>query len=488
MPIDDEASIDYRLPITYVRVAGGIDEVHDKIDGSTGRTHSFTITAETGADLASLQRIPLSLGGKSDVTFELSADGRLTGTLLKRTGDDRSAIWRTAISAAGTVVGAAGPVLLTQGPPGWAALAGAAVVAGGAAVVYTGIRELVNDVHRDDIETTGQPLTERPIDPTDEGVPKLYVDQCPTEALVLARYRAARKQATKRHSVVVHALLDDLSTDRTVEVRQLEALLRSIEVGLATAEREYAIWQQTQRTVTTIAFDERLRVDELPTAAQLAAWCASPTAHDGGWRDLALGAHTVVSIDLIDDPVKGEPREAKGAVDVFSTMDVMYRPPRPAIIRVWRLTKKEAMFEAAKIETRRLDVSYPGNEKELSIRSKDRETLDLDFDVNGALTKVAISSTSSTIRRAEQVESALSAAGTAIAAGKTIREAVSPASLVDQLAERKAAKELGLLPTPEDPLQTLRDQHEEARLRAQLRVAEQISNSNIVPVVVQFSD
>lgn len=498
MPSDKETSIEYRLPITYVRVTGGIDEVHDKIDGSTSRTHSLTITAETGADLSSLQKIPLSLGGKSDVTFNLTADGRLTGTVLKRTGDDRSAVWKAAVSAAGTVVGAAGPALLAQGPPGWAALAGAAVVAGGATVVYSGTRDLSShearleavrgEGARDVSDTTEEPLTPQSIDPAAVGVPDLYLQECPTEALVLARYRAARKLAAERHSVVVHALLRESPSRGTAELRQVEALLRSIEVGLSNAEREFAIWQQKQRTVKTTAFDERFRGNELPTADQLAQWCASPTAAGGGWRELAVNALTVVSIDLVDDPVKGEPREAKGAVDVFSTMDVMYRSPRPAILQVWRLTKQDSAFEAAKIETRRLDIILPGNEKELSIRSNDRETLDLGFDADGALTKVVVSSTSAAIRRAEQIDSTLTGFGTAITAGKDIRDAISPASLVDQLAERKAAGELGLIPTPEDPLKALRDQLEEARLRAQLRVAEQINSSSIVPVVVQFSD
>lgn len=74
-----------------------------------------------------------------------------------------------------------------------------------------------------------------------------------------------------------------------------------------------------------------------------------------------------------------------------------------------------------------------------------------------------------------------------VTSGKDLRDALAPPSLVDRAAEAKAAAELGLVPTQDDPLKELKAQLEENELRARLRVAEQLQASRSVPVFVSLT-
>jgi hypothetical protein len=110
------------------------------------------------------------------------------------------------------------------------------------------------------------------------------------------------------------------------------------------------------------------------------------------------------------------------------------------------------------------------------------------FDESGALSTVTTQTTDPTLQRAKDVATLLPALPSALDAGSDLRKALTPPSLVDQAAEAKAAKELGLIKSPADPLQPLRDRLEEARLLAQLKLAEQLSSATSPPVMITVSE
>jgi len=110
------------------------------------------------------------------------------------------------------------------------------------------------------------------------------------------------------------------------------------------------------------------------------------------------------------------------------------------------------------------------------------------FDESGALSTVTTQTTDPTLQRAKDVATLLPALPSALDAGSDLRKALTPPSLVDQAAEAKAAKELGLIKSPADPLLPLRDRLEEARLLAQLKLAEQLSSATSPPVMITVSE
>lgn len=244
-----------------------------------------------------------------------------------------------------------------------------------------------------------------------------------------------------------------------------------------------ALWNRTRSTADQLA--GRL------ASPGLEIWAESPT-DQGQWSELAHGLHIAVSVDLENDPVKGQPTFTRGTIDVFSSSrEVMYRQPRPAVLRVWKLipTASGQAFETPiEVECRRLEVNYPGNETEIDISSGADTTraVAVEFDDNGALTKITTDLIDASLQRARDVSGLVSAASEAATAGANLRKAVAPPTLVERAAEQKAAKELGLVPSELDPLEPVRQQLEEARLRAQLKIAEQIAVSNSVPILVQF--
>lgn len=267
--------------------------------------------------------------------------------------------------------------------------------------------------------------------------------------------------------------------------------MASIEVGAAKAERKYESWRQAKRTVASHSFDRRLMIDDLPTRQALEIWAESPT-DQGQWSELAHGLHIAVSVDLENDPVKGQPTFTRGTIDVFSSSrEVMYRQPRPAVLRVWKLipTASGQAFETPiEVECRRLEVNYPGNETEIDISSGADTTraVAVQFDDNGALTKITTDLTDASLQRARDVSGLVSAASEAATAGANLRKASLHLRWLSEQPSRKPQRNSDLCQANLTPQEPVRQQLEEARLRAQLKIAEQIAESNSVPILVQF--
>jgi hypothetical protein len=156
-------------------------------------------------------------------------------------------------------------------------------------------------------------------------------------------------------------------------------------------------------------------------------------------------------------------------------------------MRVWKVSvgATEGTYALKLQEVTRLLVSYAGNEAELNLASRiTTRAVAASFDENGALTKLATETIDERLQRARDVASLLEAIKTGASTGAEIGKIFAPPTLVEQAAEAKAASELGLIPKTEDPLSSLRSQVEEARLRAQLKIAEQIATSSSPLTVV----
>lgn len=482
--------LEFRLPITYVRVAGSVDEVHDPCDPSPKRSYALAVTTETGSDTRTLQKVPLRIGGKADLAFSLAPDGRLLSTTVAQVSRDQGPDWTTAAKVAGAFTGLAAPALLAAGPPGWAVLGGGALLTGGAVLAATGARTFgpaVAHAEGDPDPTGGDVPADVP--PQEAGVPEAYVEADPAAARELARYRlalAATRDAHSRTVLTASAATDGSGLDRA---RALAGLLRQIETGLASAEHRLEVWREKHKQISTHLVDTRLRVDELPTQAELKRWLSDASKARPLWHALVESSGTAVTIDLEEDEALGEPTDTHTAdLDLLSSPEVRHRPPRPATLRVWRVTRaaKDAV-EPHLLEIRRLTVAFPGNEREFALRSATQDQLDLVFEADGALTRVQVGSTSPALQRADQLSAAVTGGIDGVSLGQGLREALAPPSLVDRAAQEKAARELGLVPTAVDPLAELRRQHEEASLRAQIRLADQIASSTIPPVLVQFT-
>lgn len=483
----------YRLPVTYLRATGSVTTTTD-VDGTATTEYKVAVTTELGADLRT--RCAVSIDERTlatqKATWSLTTDGRLTGADLSLTAEPW-ARWRAGLKVGAMVAGYAAPALLAAGPPGWAglaALAGAATL-GGAAIAGGGsLRSLVDDTG------VGREAPEGPADaaPGEWGVHPTYVAEHPADAQRLANLRECLTVTANAHARALRAssLAEDAADQEAWDARaaRLQRLLGSASVAAARAEHAYATWLAATTTVTVTQHDVRLTVDQLPTLAELRAWAS---AGDGmphsEWVSMVADLRVAVCVDLEpsgDDDVSRGLTFAPGK----SHTQVHYRPPRPAILRVFTATPTDdGHYDLEPAELRRVAVACPGNETVISIETAHDVTnaVAVTFDESGALTKVVTDLKDRTVQRAADLSEAVGSIGEAVTAGKDLREALAPPSLVDRAAEAKAAAELGLVPATEDPLKDLKAQLAEAQLRAQLRLAEQIQASTSVPVLVTLS-
>jgi hypothetical protein len=501
-PKQPDPSFSYRLPVTFVRVVGASHKTVSAVAGQSKTSYDAVVTTELGADSRTRQLV--SLDGRHlaerKVNWTFTPDGRLSGTDVAMT-TNTAAPWLAALRMGGAVAGIAAPALAAAGPIGWAGLAAATgLAAAGTAIAVTRSHRvpagsagmIVADEVDEDVPVQ-PPRLDYSVDPVAEGVDCLYVSEHPDAALTLANYRRARREAAARHSVAVLAsaaggCVDSQDSTRTVLC--LERVLASVEVGLAKAEEVYRAWCTSMQHTTTTRFDERIPIDLLPTSGEL-LWAAEHPDGSEPWKALVTNLRLAISFDLVPDEVEGERKQPREPViDLSPSDDVIYRGPRPGLLRIWRAEPNQtgSAWQLDERELRRLaHVVCPGNERSVVLDHKDdRFSSALAFDDNGAIVKLGAEVTDASLQRAASVADLLSATKDSLEAGQSIRAAVSGPTLVEQAAEAKAAKELGLVPTTDDPLDKLRKQVEEARLRAQLTVADQLARSASVPVFVQF--
>lgn len=490
-PADREITFAYRLPLTYVRVTG-TRTTTNSLDNRREITRKSVITTESGADL--LTRIPVRMSLKDMATqkstWTLMADGRLTGSEVT-TAVESGAAWKAAFEVGAGVLGAVGVPLLGAGPPGWIALAAVA----GTAAVGTGLfvhgnRTLTGEFYGAAYKCERPEVPDA--DPADWDVHALYVEEEPSAAVSLASYRATLTAAANEHA---HALYASMAPNADLAECQsradlLHRILVSASAGARQAEAIYAQWRLTKSTVTTTDVDERLRIDDFPTREALKLWASGPTG-SAAWASLVDTLAVAVSVDL--EPIPGDNgKEPRLDFEPTSSGDVVhYRQPRPAVLRTWKVMPAESNSYTLELaERRNVFVAYPGNEAELNVSLSDdtSSAASATFDEAGALTKVTSETIDRALQRARDVSALMPAIASAAESGSKLRDLLSPPSLVDRAAEAKAATELGLTESPSDPLKPLRDQLEEERLRAALRLSRQLATSNSPPVIVSFSE
>lgn len=493
-----DVSFFYRLPVTYVRVTGTRSESSD-LDHARTTECKATVTTEVGADFRTRCPVILSAGSLATqkATWNLTSDGRLTGAEVTTTVEPM-ADWGAAIQGGATVAGIAGPALLAAGPLGWVALAGAV----GVAALGTGLLvdrvSLLADLRHE--EGTVVPDLPDDASPATWGVHEGYVATHEGDAKELANLRSCLAEAAHGHAGAVRAatMAEQPEEQRywANRVEYLRRMLSSASVGAARAETTYAAWVVSQVEVSIENHDFRFPVDVLPSGPDLEAWVA-----DAGqqtypiWAEMLSELRVAVSVDL--EQIEGDNGIERNLTftPTTSSESVHYRSPRPAVVRVWDVTSETQGSHSNKRyslrlrETQRIPIAYPGNETTITIETGHDSTnaVAVSFDESGAMTKVATEIKDPRLQRASDVSSLLTKVNDSVTAGKNLRDAMSPPSLVDRAAEAKAAAELGLVPAAEDPLKDLKAQLAEQQLRAQLKLAEQMQNATSIPVFVSVS-
>ncbi len=479
----EDPSFVYRLPVTFVRIVGERRLTTSQFqDENPVTTRESVVTTELGADPLTAIRVVVDAGAltSQQATWTLRTDGRLAGSDVATTVEPLAG-WKTAIQIGALVAGAG--VALAGGPPGWAgalAIAALSVRAEAAATAAAaGQKRMLFGSPADGSELAT-------VDPAAVGVRPEYVQEHEVAARTLAAYRVALLTAGTAHAQTALSLGGTDTADVGKRLRDLARGLVLIGRAAAVSEATYAAWLESRRTTVITPVNERTRVDALPSSAELRAW-AKGAGSGGEWANLAMSQRIVVSVDLemlAEDTNRAERRRAG---EPFSPPAVRHslwhRPPRPATITVWRLvleaTKKTYTLEPR--EVTRLLVSYAGNEVELNLASGDGATsraVAASFDENGALTKLTTETIDERLQRARDLAALPDAIKTGASTGAEIGKIFARPTLTQQAAEAKAAAELGLIPKAADPLRDLRGQLEEARLRAQLKIAEQIATSS----------
>jgi hypothetical protein len=493
----EDLTFSYRLPLTYVRITGTRTELSDPLSGTTTVDCRSAVTTESGADLLTrcvVRLAPQSLE-KQKTTWSLLEDRRLVGADVTTTAEPRAA-WKASLSAAMAVLGAAGPPLLTAGPPGWVALAGLTGAAAiGAGIASGGLLGVLGDEGLEIIDVGGtedkQPKPPEQVNPAEWNVHPDYVKERQREAFVLARYRATVAAATAAHAEAVHAATDFSETGSPHywerRLKALERILASTSVGAAQAEDAYAVWKASKITTVTEDHDERLRIDVLPTPDELQEWAKAPAGASPRWIDLARRLQVAVTVRLErilgdNGVLHHQEYEPTASDDV-----VHYRQPRPAVVETWKVTTADnGTYALHRVNIQRLLVAYPGNEATVAVRpdTTASSAVALTLGDSGALLKVGAERTDPNLQRAHDITAIIPALKDAAEAGSGLRSAVSPPSLVERAAEAKAARELGIVPTPDDPLEELKEQVAEQELRARLRITQQLATATSPPVFV----
>jgi hypothetical protein len=487
----DDVTFSYRLPLTYVRITGTRTELTDPFEDKPESDYKSVVTTEVGADL--LTHCPVRLSPESlanqKSSWNLTSDGRLTGADVNNAAEPLAA-WKAALEAGVSVLSGGALLASAAGPAGWVALAGAA----GAAAIGTGLvvnhRAFLFDPQAEGYKGVTKPPDVDDAEPADWNVHPSYAADHPEAAVTLANYRATLSKAASEHAAAARAcVLDDDPVNQGVweeRVKSLQRILASCSVGALSAEAAYMAWQASKVSTTSIEYDERLRIDDLPDRNTLEKWAKKPGT-GSKWEQLANDLRVAISVELDALPTDNQRRRRLEFEPLSSDEVVHYRQPRSAVVEVWKVEPgARGAYTLTRVEVRRLFVSYPGNETTLSIASPNgtSSAIAAIFDESGALTKVTSDITDRTLQRAREVSAILPDLDAAAESGSNLRKALSPPSLVDRAAEAKAALELGLVPTPDDPLKDLKNQLAEQQLRAQLKLAQQIASSTSVPVIV----
>lgn len=502
----DSFEVEYLLPVTLVTIAGTRTTVVNHVAASREvTTRAVQIGIEITADTASPQRLTVDPAqwGRRSVSVSLAPDGRLTG--VNSVFEDRSGERvKAALQVGAAAAGAVSPFTVTMGPLGAAvaaaaglATAGMAYSVQGAVSLYGLWRPEMPDAGRVPAEQAGQQgeAPQRP-SPKDLGIHPRYAQEFELEAEVLADLRWSQALLTARLAKVTGqpgALLDGKALAR--ELSDLSKALRTVRASLAEADTAYASWVAEQATTThTDHYREVFTLDQLPTEQGLREAAQEgfvPARPKGGpnWPGLFEDLRVAVSVDLLTDETgtgvpahqlteqapRGHSHEV--AEPPHGHMTVVYRRPQVAVITRWGIDRgPDGKYRLTPEQVDRKVVVLPGAERVLPLlHGEDDRTVTAEYDADGLLTGASIDQTDARSKRAQVLGSAPGLVKDAFTTGAGLTQ---PWSAADRAAALKAEVELLEARTqlaqargpaaPTDPLQRLRDDLEEAELRARL--------------------
>jgi hypothetical protein len=475
-------SFGYHLPTTYVHVSGTVTTTRDAVGGGTVRTVQALATATVAADpLARLTaRFGVDPHGTADHTWKLTPDGRVQSVATKETVA-RLGAW-PAVARIGSFALAAALPLLTPGPAGLlASLAAVAAGAGKPDRTPPGAQPASRE------EPSGG-SGDLPLDPALAAYEKAGHD-----ALLLVALRGAVSRAA--HAQAAALASDEVTEDELAALIRATRAVERLRPALERAEAEFRAWRAAATTTTVEEFDERFRIEDLPSAARLRAWASAGATDDGAaWARFAATWGVAVSVDLPDADAR-QPRPS--VADPGETFEpasregvVWWRPPRAVTLTAWRVGGAPGVRTLTRLSTTHLDTPVPGNERELSLHALGNTgSVALTFADNGALVEVGSVLTGSGRQVSGEVESVLTGLSDGSDAGAKVRDALALPTAEEQVKAKEALAKLAPAePKPQSPeAVAARKELEAAQQRARLRVAQQLAEATSPPQIVVYA-
>lgn len=479
--------IDYRLPISVVRVVG---EITTSVDSGAPPSEQKTVTAtattsvDVRADPAGKVTLLVPAQDASELNLKLALlpDGRLVGS--DATFDDRSGERMTAVLAAGIAgASAAAPFATAAGPAGAALALAAGVISAGmaAASVSTGdVRGfgIINDPDNPDrlAEDVCDPKKPEQPSAADLGIHIGFQEAHPAEHDVLVQYRTALLYLSAAHAETVKsAYLNPLRA--LDEAAALERLLGSTRREAQRVEETYRLWRASLVTTEIEKVTLELRIDELPTTAQF----DKQRNKRGGandpawWSDVATKLRTMVTCDLL-----GTMEPISEAERAFDDGTILYIEQSPALLTSWKLRKRDkaAGWDASREAVEYALVSHPRGLRSirLPLRASSDASVSATFDPGGALTGVETRTLGAAAARAETLSALPAALAAAGSSGSAIVQPFSAAGRATALKGRveeleQRAKIQGLLNPSTDKLADKREELAEAEVDARIAMA-----------------
>lgn len=476
-------SFEYRLPTTWVRIAGTRTTTTDAATNVALTETKALATTEVAADPRTSLTARLGVGpnGKVEHAWKLAPDGRVLSVATTETVA-RLGAWPAVARTATFALSAALP-LLVPGPAGWLAGLGALIGRPGGGVRAPSAGPST--------QPTGGP---RPPGRTADPLLDAYAAAGHDADLLVALREAVRRAA---HAQAAAVASDPPPADEIAALERATRAIGRLRPELERAEAEFRAWRASAVKTTVEEFDERFRLEQLPTAHQLRAW-ASGTGDGGEWTRFPETWGVAVSADLADaEPGRPAPSVAEPPALFRPEAEegvLWWRPPRPVTLTLWRLAGAGAGGTLEEVSTQHLVTPWPGNERELRLRALNSGKVAYAFADTGALVEVGTELTGTARQVAAEVEGLLTGVTDAAGAGGKLREVLAPPTLTEQLEAKEALAKLTAPPksgadqpreSPEEA--QARKALEAAQQKAQLRIAEQLAAASSPPQLVVFS-
>lgn len=502
----DEAfvAIDYRLPVTVVRLTGTITTTTDKLKPPESE-RAVVVEASATLDVRADDRatctlvVPERSMAQLELTLKLLPDGRMASSAGEL--DDQSA---SALAAALTVgVSTTSSLLPLLGGAGVPGVIGA-VAAGALTGAAAGLR-IFGALPLTDVDLAailegaqGQQAAADPGQPrrptlAEVGIDARFAVAQPATAQVLHAYRVALLYLASAHaSAAEHAHADPLNgADR---LRALDRALRSSREEAARTEEIYRAWRLSQVTSEVQKVDEQLYVDDLPTDDQLHDALTAPPAGDDvpRWWRVASRLRLAVTCQPTGELPDTGTRRSPYTDEQHDDGTVVHRRPRAAKVTTWRLSRADGGTWRRDIE--RVDwmlVTLPVDRGviRLPLGSDDDAKLTVDFDASGAITSVTASATGGGAAAAQTLSTLPGTVATAMKSGADIAAQLGPAARAAGLKARIEEEEMrakldGLLNPAPDSLAKLRKELKQAEIEARLAVARRLVSDPSGAIVV----